>query len=118
MLDSSTSLGASVLQISKEAKIGKWHQDSKNGKGHFLLLNLSNVDYTFDYLFFGDNANQSYFNNSVKFLQSIVLKKNQGILCPHQLIHRGNRVTDTTNLLHLNFLDIPKNQDINNLEKD
>ena len=48
----------------------------------------------------------------------MTLKKNEGILCPHQLIHRGNRVTDTTNLLHLNFLDIPKNQDINNLEKD
>ena len=59
MLDTSTKLGASVLQISKTADVGKWHQDSQNGKGHFL--------------------------------------------CPHQLIHRGNKVTETTYLLHLKF---------------
>ena len=118
MLDSTTKLGASVLQISKTADVGKWHQDSKNGKGHFLLLNLSNVDYTFDYLSFGDNANQSYFSNLVEFHQSIVLKKNQGILCPHQIIHRGNKVAETTYLLHLNFNDIPKNEDIYTFEED
>ena len=38
MLNSSRSLGASVLQVSNEAPIGKWHQDSKNEKGFYSII--------------------------------------------------------------------------------
>ena len=111
-LNSSTSLGASILQISESAPVGKWHQDSENGEGYFLLLNLSKSEYTFEYYSFHPNPSDNLKEYPNAFKREIKLNQNEGILCPHQIIHRGNQVKETTYLLHLNFIDIPKNNHV------
>ena len=80
------------------------------------MLNLSNEKHTLDYFAHKDYPGRSIINIEDYRRKPVILNKNQGVLCSHQIIHRGNKVNHTAYLHHLNFGTVPDNIEINQLE--